>query len=120
MLEKTNGLGVDVSIECVGSSSAIDVAFGLVRRGGKLLIFGVAPEHDVWQVKPFDLYDKEVSIFTSYRSPHTFQRAVQIASSGKMKLKPIISHVYSLEDAPGVFNELTGKKKGVIKVLLKP
>ena len=120
VLEKTNDLGVDVSIECVGSSSAIDVAFGLLRRAGKLLIFGVAPEHDVWQVKPFDLYDKEVSIFTSYRSPCTFQRAVEIAASGNINLKPIISHVHGLEDAPTVFNELVDKKKRAIKVLLKP
>ncbi|MCI4439294.1 zinc-dependent alcohol dehydrogenase family protein [archaeon] len=118
--EKTEGIGVDVSIECVGSSAAIETAFRLARRGGKLLIFGVAPEHDVWHVKPFELYDKEISIFTSYRSPYTFQRAVEVASSGKIKLKPIISHIYSLDEAPKAFNELASRKKGMIKVLLKP
>lgn len=118
--EKTEGIGVDVSIECVGSSAAIETAFRLVRRGGKLLIFGVAPEHDVWQVKPFELYDKEVSIFTSYRSPYTFQRAVEIASSGKIKFKQIISHIYSLDEAPRAFNDLASRKKGMVKVLIKP
>lgn len=117
---RTEGVGVDVSIECVGSSSAIETAFKLVRRGGKLLIFGVAPEHDVWQVKPFELYDKEVSIFTSYRSPYTFQRAVEIASSEKINFKRIISHVYSLNEAPKAFSDLASRKKGMVKVLIKP
>lgn len=120
VLSKTDGIGVDVAIECVGSSSAIDTAFKLTRRGGKLLIFGVAPENDVWHVKPFELYDKEISIFTSYRSPYTFQRAVEIASSGKIKLRPIISHIYKLEEAPKAFNDIVSKKKGIIKVILKP
>lgn len=118
--EATDGLGVDVSIECVGSSSAIETAFKLVRRGGRLLIFGVAPEQDIWQVKPFELYDKEASIFASYRSPYTFQRAVELASSGSLKLKPIISHVHSIEEAPGVFKDLAKRRKNAIKVLIKP
>ncbi|MEM2922735.1 MAG: zinc-dependent alcohol dehydrogenase family protein [Candidatus Bathyarchaeia archaeon] len=116
----TNGTGVDISIECVGSASAVDTAFKLTRRGGRLLVFGVAPENDSWHVKPFELYDKEVSIFTSYRSPYTFQRAVEIASSGKLKLKPIISHVFPLEDSAKVFEDLAERKAGFLKVLLKP
>lgn len=118
--ESTNGAGVDVSIECVGSASAVDTAFKILRRGGRLLIFGVAPENDLWHIKPFDLYDKEVSIFTSYRSPYTFQRAIEVASSGKLKLSPMISHVLRLDESPQVFNDLAERKPGFLKVLLKP
>jgi threonine dehydrogenase-like Zn-dependent dehydrogenase len=120
ILDATDGLGADVSIECVGSSSAVETAFRLVRRGGRLLIFGVAPEQDVWQVKPFELYDKEASVFASYRSPYTFQRAVELASSGSLKLKPIISHVHSVEEAPEVFKDLAERRKKAVKVLIKP
>jgi threonine dehydrogenase-like Zn-dependent dehydrogenase len=120
VLRATDGFGVDVSIECVGSSSAIETAFRLVRRGGRLLVFGVAPEQDVWQVKPFELYDKEASIFASYRSPYTFQRAVELASSRSLKLKPIISHIHSLEEAPEVFKDLAERRKKTIKVIVKP
>jgi 2-desacetyl-2-hydroxyethyl bacteriochlorophyllide A dehydrogenase len=116
----TNGTGVDISIECVGSASAVDTAFKLTRKGGRLLIFGVAPENDLWHVKPFELYDKEVSIFASYRSPYTFQRAVEVASSGRLKLRPIISHVFPLEDSAKVFSDLAERKAGFLKVLLKP
>jgi len=94
-----------------GSPSAIETAFRLVRRGGRLLIFGVAPEQDIWKVKPFKLYDKEASIFASYRSPYTFQRIVELASSGSLKLKPMISHIHSLEEAPKVFKDLAERRK---------
>lgn len=34
--------GVDVCVDCSGSSAALEAAMGLLRAGGKLLIFGVA------------------------------------------------------------------------------
>lgn len=116
----TGGLGVDVAIEAVGSSKAISTAIALARRGGRVLVFGVAPEDDVLAVKPFELYEKELTITASYRSPFTFQRAVRIASSGRVALKPIISHVFPLEKGPEAFKLLDEKKERFVKVVLKP
>jgi len=116
----TGGLGVDVAIEAVGSSKAISTAIALARRGGRVLVFGVAPEEDVLAVRPFELYEKELTLVSSYRSPFTFQRAVRIASSGRIELKPIISHVFPLEKGPEAFRMLDERKEETVKVVLKP
>jgi len=116
----TNGYGVDVAIEAVGSPKAITQAMKATRRGGRLSIFGVSPQDAVWEVKPFDLYDKELTITTSYRSPFTFQRAVKIASSGRVKLKPLISHIFKLEEIHRAFEVAEKRLEGAIKVLVKP
>ncbi|MBS7656608.1 zinc-dependent alcohol dehydrogenase family protein [Candidatus Bathyarchaeota archaeon] len=116
----TDGYGVDVAIEAVGSINAITQAMKVTRKGGRLNIFGVAPQEGVWNVKPFDLYDKELTVTTSYRSPFTFQRAVKIASSGTVKLKPLISHIYKLEEIQRAFEVAEKKLEGAIKVLVKP
>ena len=116
----TNGYGVDVAIEAVGSPKAITQAMKATRRGGRLSIFGVSPQDAVWEVKPFDLYDKELTITTSYRSPFTFQRAVRIASSGRVKLKPLISHIFKLEEIHRAFEVAEKRLEGAIKVLVKP
>ncbi|MEM1929262.1 MAG: zinc-dependent alcohol dehydrogenase family protein [Thermofilaceae archaeon] len=116
----TEGIGVDVAIEAVGSSKAIELAVKLARRGGRVLIFGVAPESDVLQLRPFELYDKELMMVASYRSPYTFQRAVRIASSGRVMLRPIISHVLPLERGVEAFRMVDEKKEDVVKVVLRP
>ncbi|MBS7615562.1 zinc-dependent alcohol dehydrogenase family protein [Candidatus Bathyarchaeota archaeon] len=116
----TDGYGVDVAIEAVGSTKAITQAMNVTRRGGRLNIFGVAPQDEVWNVKPFDLYDKELTVTTSYRSPFTFQRAVKIASSGSVKLRPLVSHIYKLEEIQSAFEVAEKKLEGAIKVLVKP
>lgn len=120
IFSETNGIGVDVAIEAVGNPKAIDTALSVVRRGGRLLIFGVAPQDAIWQVKPFELYDKELLVITSYRSPYTFQRAVKIASSGRISFKEILSHVFPLEKGSEAFKMLDERKPGITKVVLKP
>jgi len=120
IMKDTNGIGVDVSIEAVGSVKAIETAFNLVRRGGRLLIFGVAPQEAVWCVKPFELYDKELKVVASYRSPFTFGRAVEIASARRVNLKPIISHIISLDEVPEIFKKIDRREKGIVKVIIKP
>ena len=116
----TDGYGVDVAIEAVGSPKAITQAMRATRRGGRLLIFGVSPQEAIWEVKPFELYDKELTVTTSYRSPFTFQRAVKIAVSGMVKLKPLISHVFKLEEIHRAFEIAEKKLEGAVKVLVKP
>ena len=120
VMDVTGGYGVDVAIEAVGSPEAITQAMGATRRGGRVNIFGVSPQDAVWKVKPFDLYSKELTITTSYRSPFTFQRAAKLASSGRLKLAPLISHVFPLNEISRVFEILDKKVERVIKVIIKP
>jgi len=116
----TDGYGVDVAIEAVGKPDAITQAMKVTRRGGRINIFGVSPQNAVWKVKPFNLYNKELTITTSYRSPFTFQRAVKIASSGRIKLKPLISHIFNLDEIEKAFEVAEKRLEGAIKVLVKP
>jgi threonine dehydrogenase-like Zn-dependent dehydrogenase len=116
----TEGRGVDVAIEAVGKPDTILQAINITRKGGRVNIFGVAPQDAVLKVKPFDLYTKELTITTSYRSPFTFQRAVDLVSSGRLSLKPLITHVLPLDDIVKAFDIVEERKHGVIKAIIKP
>lgn len=118
--ELTGGYGVDVAIEAVGKPEAITQAMRATQRGGRLVIFGVSPEDAVWKVRPFELYDKELTIKTSYRSPYTFQRAVKIAVSGRVRLKTLISHIFKIDKVHRAFEVAEKRLEGAVKVLVKP
>jgi len=117
--ELTGGYGVDVAIEAVGKPEAITQAMRLLRRGGRLNIFGVSPQDAVWSVKPFELYEMEMTITTSYRSPFTFQRAVEMASSGKLRLGKLITHRFRLEEIVEAFRVAGGAVGGAVKVVIE-
>ena len=116
----TGGYGVDMAIEAVGKPESITQAMEMTSRGGRLTIFGVSAQDAVWKVKPFDLYEKELTITTSYRSPYTFQRAVKIVSSNSLKLKPLISHIFPLSDIRQAFEVVDKRLENTVKVVVKP
>lgn len=118
--ELTGGIGADIVIEAVGKPETILQAIKIARRGGRVNIFGVAPQDAVLNIKPFDLYAKELTITTSYRSPFTFQRAVDLVSSGRLQLKPLITHIFPLNEITRAFEIVEGRKQGVMKAIVKP
>jgi len=116
----TGDVGVDVAIEAVGKPETISQAIGIARKGGRVNIFGVSPQDAVLHVKPFDLYAKELTLTTSYRSPFTFQRSVDLASSGKVALKPLITHILPLDEISRAFEIVERRESGVMKAMVKP
>src|SRR4051812_30968759 len=64
--ELTGGIGPDVVIEAVGSIPTYESAVAVVRRGGKVLAYGAAPQDAQMSLRPFDIYAKELTIVGSY------------------------------------------------------
>ncbi|MGI8826744.1 MAG: zinc-dependent alcohol dehydrogenase family protein [Chloroflexota bacterium] len=94
--------GVDVVLECAGTVTTFEQAVHLARRGGTILIFGVAPQEAVAAISPFDVFSRELRIFGSYLNPLTHGRAVELAAAGSLSLDPLITHRVSLSGVPGL------------------
>jgi threonine dehydrogenase-like Zn-dependent dehydrogenase len=94
--------GVDVVLECAGTVTTFQQAVGLARRGGTVLIFGVAPQGEMASISPFDVFARELRILGSYLNPLTHGRAVDLAASGSLQLDPLITHPLDIGDVPQV------------------
>jgi 2-desacetyl-2-hydroxyethyl bacteriochlorophyllide A dehydrogenase len=117
---ETDGNGPEVVFEAVGSAKTIELALEIAGRGSRVNLFGVAPQTDVIQVRPFMLYDKELEISASYRDPFTFDRAIQLLSSGRIDVKSLITHRYPLSDIAEAFDTFHTRKNEAIKVMILP
>ena len=120
VLEETEGNGPEVVFEAVGSARTIELALDLASRGGRVSLFGVAPQSDVIKVRPFMLYDKELEISASYRDPFTFDRAIQLLSGGRIDVKSIITHRFPLSKIKDAFHTFETKKNEAFKIVIKP
>lgn len=118
--EETDGNGPEVVFEAVGSARTIELALDIAGRGSRVNLFGVAPQTDVINVKPFMLYDKELKISASYRDPFTFDRAIQLLSNGRISVKSLITHRYPLSDIKKAFEVFETKKNEAIKIMINP
>lgn len=112
----TSGRGPDIVIEAIGSSSTCAEALRIVGRGGKVIFFGCAPPEQLLEIRPWDLYAKEIVMKAVKSSPYAFKKAIQTIS--RLDLMPIITHKYSLDkihEALDAARSLAG-----LKVLVGP
>lgn len=106
--EKTQQ-GVDLVIEAVGSKVTTQESFRLIRKGGTIVIFGVAPEEETVDIYPFDIYKRELTIKGSYVNPFVSERAIKLLAAGKVNVKPLITDKHSLEKLPELLAEVPSK-----------
>jgi len=116
VLEFTDGRGPDVVIEAVGSTRTYTQALQIVRRGGRLLAYGAAPADATIEVRPFEIYTKELTIVGSYAGTYeTWPKAIDLISSGRFDPSQIIDSVRPLSEVMLAIESLE-TDKSIVKV----
>jgi L-iditol 2-dehydrogenase len=116
--ELTEGRGADFVFEAVGSSYTYKQAFEMVRRGGTLIAYGAAPSDSVIDIKPFDIFSKELTIVGSYAGSYgTWQQAIELIKNERFNPQDIITKTILLEHIIEGINEAL-YNKDVIKIMV--
>ena len=55
----------------------------------------------------------------SRRMKHTYPRAIELASSGKVKLEELVSHQYDLSQTAQAYASNAAYEQGINKVILR-
>jgi L-iditol 2-dehydrogenase len=95
--EATGGFGVDLAIESVGSSDTLRQAMDMVRLGGTVLFFGIAPPV-MDNFNGYAMYYKEIKLIGSKGMvPKDFHTGIKVVANGKMDLHHLITHRFDLD-----------------------
>ncbi len=113
---ETDGLGPEVVFDCVGHPVLLEQGIELVQRGGTVFIMGVADPNAVARIRPYQIFDKELKIASSYMRPYTFHRAVRWLSH--LNLAPLLGLEYPLAKTQEAIQALR-QGKG-LKIVVKP
>lgn len=113
---KTNNIGPDVVIEAVGSIPTYEASVALVRRGGRILAYGAAPQDASMQLRPFDIYAKELTIVGSYAGTYdTWPRAINLIAAGRFNPSLIVDTILPLSEAVAAIKSLE-KDRSIVKI----
>jgi 2-desacetyl-2-hydroxyethyl bacteriochlorophyllide A dehydrogenase len=116
VMRATGGRGADVVIEAVGSARTYTQAIELARRGGRVLAYGAAPADATIELRPFDIYSKELTIVGSYAGTYeTWPKAIDLISNGRFDPNQLIDSVRALPDVMAAIESLE-TDKSVVKV----
>src|SRR5256886_1118498 len=95
---KDEPLGFNCVIDATGVAPVIENAFMAVKRGGKLLIFGVASNEARISLSPFRIYNDEITIMGSMAILFSFQAALDLISSGVINTQAMLTEALPLQD----------------------
>jgi threonine dehydrogenase-like Zn-dependent dehydrogenase len=118
--DATEGRGADASLEAVGSASAVQLAFDLVRPGGIVSSVGVCND-PIFPFAPVDAYNKNLT-YKSGRCParSMIDELLPIVISKKYPVEKIFTHQMKLSDGVKAYDVFANKKENCLKVVLQP
>ncbi|WP_068782670.1 zinc-dependent alcohol dehydrogenase family protein [Paenibacillus sp. GM2] len=108
----------DLVIECVGRTESVELAIKAARKGGQVLIFGVASPDAQASFSPFDVFSKELRIMGSFINPYTHEEAITLIAQNIVQIEPLISHRIDLEELPEFMTSYP--KLNVTKAIIMP
>jgi len=90
--------GFNCVIDATGVPAVIESAFTAVKRGGKLMVFGVAPHEAHISLSPFRIYNDEITVLGSMAVLFSFQPALDLISAGVINTEAMLTTALPLED----------------------
>jgi L-iditol 2-dehydrogenase len=114
----TNGTGVGIAVEAVGKNETVAAAIDSVRKGGSVILVGnISPEVTLPLQK---VVTRQIRLQGSCASAGEYPRAIELVSSGAIRVQPLITAIAPLEEGPRWFERLYAREPNLMKVVLTP
>jgi L-iditol 2-dehydrogenase len=118
ILDNSAGRGADVVFEAVGRNETVVAAIDCVRKGGKVTLIGnIVPEVSMPLQK---VVTRQIRLQGSCASAGEYPQAIELISTGKVKVARLITAIAPLSDGPAWFQRLYEREPNLMKVVLDP
>ena len=107
-----------MAIEAAWADHSVQQAVDMARPGGRLILVGIAAD-DKLQFQHSVARRKGLTIMMSRRMKHTYPRAIELATSGRVKLEELVSHCYDLSETAQAYASNFAYEPGINKVILR-
>ena len=119
VLKITDGKGADVGFEATSVDVVLNTIFSAVKKAGVIVnvsIWGHKPEANL-----ADLVTKEQDLRGTIGYYNSHEPCIELASSGKVDLKPFITHKIALDELVDTgFDTLINHNDTAVKILVSP
>lgn len=104
-VRKLTAGGVDVAFEAIGQPATIEMAFSLLRKGGRLCVIGFSHEPATIPVGKLMFFELEM-VGSLGCGGGDYPEIVELVRQGKLQLDPVVSGTIPLDDIEEGFDRL--------------
>jgi len=112
--------GYDVVIDATGALPVMSRSINFARKGGTVLLFGVPPSGKNVVFDAFKIFQKGLTLLSSYTSVRNSFQAIGLLRSGQVKVDQLISHHLPLKELKRAIEMIEARDPTVKKVIMLP
>jgi threonine dehydrogenase-like Zn-dependent dehydrogenase len=118
----TEGRGVDVAIEALGTQQTFEAALRVLRPAGTLSSLGVYSSDLKIPLEAFAAGLGDHTIVTSLcpGGKERMRRLMSVIASGQADLSAMVTHRFRLDDIEKAYDLFANQRDGVFKVAITP
>jgi alcohol dehydrogenase len=122
VMRLTDGRGVDVAIEALGTQGTFESALRCLRPGGTLSSLGVYSGDLTIPLGAFaaGLGDHTIVTTLCPGGKERMRRLMDAVASGRADLGALVTHRFSLDDIEKAYDLFSHQRDGVLKVAISP
>ena len=119
VIKLTDGLGADLVVECTGQPGPAAEALEIVRKNGRISFNGIYHEPVTLQLNKIVQWNLLIA-GPKAEGMWNLERAIPLMADGRLRMKPLITHTFCLDEINKAFDTFTNRVGGAIKVIVKP
>lgn len=96
-LQEAGMTWINTVIECVGRPSTMEQAIDIAGNKAVVMLFGLTKPDDTISIKPFQIFQKELELKSSYINPYTQKRALDLIDSGRLDVSSMVHEICGLD-----------------------
>ncbi|MCY7279413.1 MAG: NAD(P)-dependent alcohol dehydrogenase [Sphingomonas bacterium] len=122
ILRLTDGRGVDVAIEALGTQATFEACLRVLRPGGTLSSLGVYSSDLKIPLDAFaaGLGDHTLVTTLCPGGKERMRRLMAVIESGRVDLSAMVTHRFKLDDIEAAYDLFANQRDGVLKVAITP
>jgi L-iditol 2-dehydrogenase len=117
LMAATNDRGADFVFDAAGNSAACALTPMLAARGGVVTLVGW-PEKDAVEYPIGEVLEKELDVRGVNRYCNTFPAGVELLASGRLDVRPLISHRFPFSEVVKAFDFAVHHRAETVKVMV--
>jgi alcohol dehydrogenase len=122
IMRLTDGRGVDVAIEALGTQGTFESALRVLRPGGTLSSLGVYSGDLTIPLDAFaaGLGDHTIRTTLCPGGKERMRRLMEVVAAGRVDTRALVTHRFRLDDIEAAYELFMHQRDGVLKVAITP
>jgi D-xylulose reductase len=115
--DMSDGWGADVVFEASGNAAAATGAIGPLCPGGRIVYIGIPGQPIAFDIAAAQA--KEARVETVFRYAHVYPRAIDLISSGRIDVKPLLTDRFPFDQSVEAFDYATQMHPESVKIQIQ-